>query len=194
MTNNRSSGPTRGERQVLWFFGADAVGKSVVGWEAYSQLRAAGVPAAYIDLDHLGFCDPRPDDLVEMVATNLGTMWANFTDHGIRCLVVSGVVVTAEDRRRFGAHVDPAHLQLVLLRARPGTIKERIVRRRQVEAQQQESSLGADVLQDLDEYAARSAHFAELLDRAGTADLVMDTDASPPATIAGQALSRAGLL
>ena len=194
MTGDPASRSSEGDADVLWFFGADAVGKSVVGWEAYGQLVRAGVPAAYVDLDYLGFCDPRPDDFVDLVASNLGTLWRNFADRGVRCLVVSGVVVTAEDRRRFSDHLGHPRLQLVLLRALPATIAERIVRRREVEAQQQNSSLSVEVLQELDDYAARSAQFAALLDRAGIADLIIDTDSTPPSILARRVLSQVSLL
>lgn len=194
VTVDPGSSSTRGDADVLWFFGADAVGKSAVGWEAYTQLVQAGVSAAYVDLDYLGFCDPRPDDFVDLVASNLCSLWRNFADRGIRCLVVSGIVVTAEDRRQFTDHLDHPRLQLVLLRARTDTIHERIVRRRQVEAQQQDATLSVDVLHELNEYATRSAQFARLLDDAGIADVVVDTDAAPPSTLAAQILGRTGLL
>lgn len=178
---------------MLWFFGADAVGKSVVGWEAYSQLVAAGVPAAYVDLDHLGFCDPRPVDLTGLVAANLAAVWGSFARQGIRWLVVSGIVVSSEDRRRFSEHLPHCHLDLVLLRARPATIRNRIVRRREIEAQRQRTRLGEEVLRELDDYASRSARFAELLDRQGLTDLVVDTDERPPAAVAAESLSRVGI-
>jgi hypothetical protein len=177
--------------RVIWFCGADAVGKSVVGWEAYSQLTAAGTPAAYVDLDHLGFCSPQPDDLTGLVAENLGLVWGSFARHGLHFLVVSGIVATTDDRRRFSERLG-CELDLVLLRARPITIEERIVRRRQVEAQQQGSSLTDAVLAELAAYAARSVRFGETLDRAGFADLRLDTDEQTPTEVATRALDWAG--
>lgn len=52
--------------RVLWLYGADAVGKSAVGWEVYTLLAQAaedggpGEPVAYLDTDYLGFCSPAP--------------------------------------------------------------------------------------------------------------------------------------
>ena len=105
--------------RVVWFYGADAVGKSVVGWEAYRQLIARGVPAAYVDTDYLGFCDPRPADPAQLVAANLAAIWANYARHGIRYLVVSGILVTAEDQQTFAAALGNCTLMTVLLHARP---------------------------------------------------------------------------
>ncbi|WP_267909897.1 hypothetical protein [Nucisporomicrobium flavum] len=36
---------------VLWLTGPPGVGKSAVGWEVYTRLLAAGVHAAYADID-----------------------------------------------------------------------------------------------------------------------------------------------
>ena len=57
---------------VLWLYGADAVGKSAVGWEAYTLLAEAGEPVAYVDTDYLGFCTPAPADQAELVRAEPG--------------------------------------------------------------------------------------------------------------------------
>ena len=80
--------------QVLWLYGADAVGKSAVGWEAYTLLAEVGEAVAYVDTDYLGFCSTAPADRTELVARNLGAVWAGFAATGVRLLVVSGIVVT----------------------------------------------------------------------------------------------------
>ena len=117
---------------VIWFYGADAVGKSAVGWEAYRQLVTRGLPTAYVDTDYLGFCDPRPDDPAALVAANLSAVWANFPKQDVRYLVVSGILVTGEHRRIFAAALAGCSLTTVLLRAQPSTIRARIRRRREV--------------------------------------------------------------
>lgn len=153
-------------------------------------MTTTGAPAAYVDLDHLGFCEPRPDDFTGLVADNLEAVWRGFSSRGIRCLVVSGIVVTAQERRRYGERFPGCELHLVLLRAQAGTISDRILRRREVEAQQQGTTLDETVLRELDEYADRSVRFAAFLDAGGFADLVLDTDDLSPAEIAGRALGR----
>lgn len=47
---------------VVWLYGADAVGKSAVGWEVYTGLAEAGESVAYVDTDYLGYCSPAPID------------------------------------------------------------------------------------------------------------------------------------
>jgi adenylylsulfate kinase-like enzyme len=44
----------------LWICGLSGVGKSSVGWEVFTQVRAAGVKAAYLDSYQIGFCRPEP--------------------------------------------------------------------------------------------------------------------------------------
>ena len=84
---------------VLWLYGADAVGKSAVGWEAYTLLAEAGEAVAYVDTDYLGFCTPVPADQAELVARNLAGVWDGFAATGARLLVVSGIVAAAEGSR-----------------------------------------------------------------------------------------------
>ncbi len=181
------------ERHAIWFYGADASGKSVVGWEAYRQLVVRGLPAAYVDTDHLGFCDPRPDDPTDLVAANLGAVWRTYADHGIRYLVVSGILVTAVQRRRFADALVGCPLTTVLLRARPDTLRTRIVRRRELEAAEQGTALTHDVRAELRAYGDRSARFAAALAAGDLADQVLDTDSETPARLAADALGRVPL-
>lgn len=71
---------------VLWFYGADAVGKSSVGWEAFSILTSHGVPTAYVDTDYLAFCNPQFGDQARLVELNLTSMWPHYAQAGARCL------------------------------------------------------------------------------------------------------------
>jgi hypothetical protein len=46
---------------VLLLCGVTAVGKSTVGYEFFTRVRA-GIKAAYVDLAQIGFCQPTPAD------------------------------------------------------------------------------------------------------------------------------------
>ena len=85
---------------VLWLYGADAVGKSAVGWEAYTQLADIGEPVATSTRTTWASARRR---LPIRPSWSRGTwrVWAGFAAAGARLLVVSGIVVTAEDRDRF---------------------------------------------------------------------------------------------
>jgi adenylylsulfate kinase-like enzyme len=101
-TDRRDSLPTvhdvsvgaRGE--VLWLCGTTGVGKSTVGFRVYVNVFRSGVPAAYVDIDQVGFCSTAPsDDLLR--ARNLAALWSNFHDAGARVAVVVGPVATRSD-------------------------------------------------------------------------------------------------
>lgn len=175
---------------VLWLYGADAVGKSAVGWEAYTQLAEAGEPVAYVDTDYLGFCTPAPADQAELVAQNLTGVWAGFAATGVRLLVVSGIVVTLQDRDRFQQAIPRAEFTFCRLTARADTVRARIVLRREVEERTRGGELSAEVRAELDAYGERSIAFAELLERIGLEAFGVATDDRAPAEIARDVVAR----
>jgi hypothetical protein len=177
---------------VLWLYGADAVGKSAVGWEVYSQLAGAGESVAYVDTDYLGFCTPAPADHAELVARNLDAVWAGFAASGARLLVVSGIVVTPADRDRFVQAIPEAGFTFCRLTARADTVRARIVLRREVEERTRGGELSAEVRAELDAYGERSVAFAELLERIGLEALAVATDDRAPAEIARDLVTRWG--
>ena len=177
---------------VLWLYGADAVGKSAVGWEAYSQLAEAGELVAYVDTDYLGFCTPAPADQAELVARNLAGIWAGFAAAGVRLLVVSGILVGDEDRDRFEQAIPEAGFTFCRLTARADTVRERIELRREVEVRTRGGELSAEVRAELEAYGERSVAFAELLERIGLESFAVATDGRAPAEIARDLVTRWG--
>jgi hypothetical protein len=175
---------------VLWLYGADAVGKSAVGWEVYTGLAEAGESVAYVDTDYLGFCTPAPTDQAALVARNLAGVWAGFAATGVRLLVVSGIVVTAADRDRFEQAIPEAGFTFCRLTARADTVRVRIVLRREVEERTRGGELSAEVRAELQAYGERSVAFAEMLEGIGLAELAIGTDDRPPAEIAREVVDR----
>lgn len=170
---------------VLWLTGADAVGKSTVAWEVYDSLTTRGVAAAYVDTDYLGFCSPSPyDDPSPLVAANLTAMWPNFRAAGATCLVVSGVMVTREQRRLFDAAIPGTALTVCLLRASADSLAERILRRGRAEGAGTDGAASGLTLDGLAEYGRRAAEFAALLDTQGVEDFRVDTDNTPVPDVA----------
>ena len=184
MSSSRPQLPAERRVPILWLYGADAVGKSTVGWEAYSRLVDHGVPAAYLDTDYLGFCTPQFPDRGRLVELNLAATWPNFAAAGAECLVVSGIIVDAQQRARYELTVPRGRMTLCRLHARPDTIRARIVGRARAEA----ASSGAEVsdadLRGLHEYGDRSVAFAERLAADDISDLVLQTDQATPADLA----------
>jgi len=162
---------------ILWLYGADAVGKSTVAWEIYNSVTSRGIGAAYLDADYLGFCFPVPDeDPSPLVAANLAAMWPNFEAAGAQCLIVAGVVASAEQRKRFESAIPGSELTLCLLRARPETLGERIIRRGRAEGAGSDGAATGLTLAGLREYGSRAGRFAALLDAQGIEDFAVNTD------------------
>jgi hypothetical protein len=154
---------------VLWLCGPPGVGKSTVGWEMFGRLTAAGVTAAYVDIDQLGMCyapptadeyapDPSPSDpgRYRMKSRNLGEVLANFRHAGAQCVVVSGV--TDPDHGVPADQYPHAALTLCRLRGSHDELRRRLAARRRP---------GDDVDGTL--------RYADALDRAGHGDLSIDT-------------------
>lgn len=176
---------------ILWLHGPDAVGKSTVAWEIYQVITSDGAGATYVDSDYLGFCTPAPDDPAPLVESNLASIWPNFQAAGARRLVVAGIIVTVEDRRRFEAEIPGGELTLCRLRARPTTLASRILRRGQIEGAGTDGAVSGMTMQGLAEYADRAASFAAKLDADDIADFSVDTDELAVPAVARQALERA---
>jgi hypothetical protein len=176
---------------VLWLYGADAVGKTTVAWEVYASLTGRGVPAAYVDTDYLGFGPPTADpDPSSLVAANLRAMWPSFAAVGATCLVVSGVVVSPEQRVRYSEAIPGTELTLVRLRASAETLAARIMRRGRIEGADSDGAATGLTLEGLREYGERAARFAEVLDSAGFADFAVDTDGVAVPEVAARVLER----
>ena len=157
---------------VLWICGPSGVGKSSVGFELFEQLTRAGTPAAYVDLDQIGHCHPEPADDPRnhrLRARTLGQFCAGARATGAECLIVSGLVDTAEQVARHAEQLPDTALTVCRLRADPAELRERFV--------------GRGWLLELTEEAARNA--AEL-DGTGFADLVVDTTGLTVPAVAGR--------
>lgn len=175
---------------MLWFYGADAVGKSTVGWEAYTLLTDRQGHVAYVDTDYLSFCHPAPSNPVVVVAANLQAMWAVYRARGADQFVVSGIVVTPEDRDLLTSSIPGADFTFCRLTAAPETVRRRILGRREAEAATQNSTLDPETRAELEDYGDRSVGFAELLARFALEDFALATDVSTPKDLATEAVDR----
>lgn len=177
---------------VLWLYGADAVGKTSAAWEIYSTLADRGVPAAYVDTDYLRFCSTvAADDTSSIVAANLRSMWPNFAATGATCLVVSGVVVTPEERAAFADAIPGTVLTLCRLRASAETLAARILRRGRIEGADSDGAVTDLTLDGLREYGEQAGRFAALLDSRAFADFTVDTDGVAVPDVARRVLAGA---
>ena len=163
---------------VLWLCGPSGVGKSTVGWELSTQLNAAGISTAYLDLDQIGLCYPAPaedPDNHRIKVRNLAAMWPAYRSAGAECLVLSGGVVTPELVRSYAEPLRGTELTLCRLRVGHDALRARIEHRGW-----------------LTHLADESVAEADALDRSDFADLTVDTDGLPVAEVARRVRAAAG--
>lgn len=115
--------------ELLWLAGAAGVGKSTVGFRAYLKVLSAGVPAAFLDVDQLGFLGRSPDHRLR--AQNLASVWANYQSVGAKALVVVGPVETRADGKLYEHTLQNVRFTWCRLHASPGELTRRVLSRRE---------------------------------------------------------------
>ncbi|WP_345025898.1 hypothetical protein, partial [Streptomyces sedi] len=117
---------------VLLLCGAEAVGKSTVGWEVGQRLQRAGRPTAFVDLGQVGFLTPAPVDDPgghRLRAANLAALLDRYAALGTRRLVAVGPVPDAATADLYRRALPGAALAVCRLDADPGTLLDRVRRR-----------------------------------------------------------------
>ena len=120
--------------EILWLCGPAAVGKSTVGWQVYQQVRRAGVTAAFVDLDQLGFHRPVPagdPGNHRLKAANLAAVWRTFRAGGAACLIAVGPLDRPEYAGVYTAALPAATITLCRLHASRQVLAHRVARRGQ---------------------------------------------------------------
>jgi shikimate kinase len=199
--DQRVTGPDRQAGRILWLCGPPAVGKSTVGWQVYQQMRQAGVAAAFVDLDQIGFRRPAPANDPgnhRLKAANLATVWRSFRAAGADCLVAVGPLDRVEDYAVYAETALP--ITLCLLRASRRVLEERVaLRGRGVSpasglAGDELRGLPADRLRAIADRSARTLtalnDLTALSGLGGPDDLHVDTDDRPATQIAAEILRR----
>jgi hypothetical protein len=119
---------------VLLVCGATGAGKSAAGFEVFLRQLRAGVAAAYIDLDQIGFMSPvLADDPGghRLKARNLADLWRTYHAAGARHLVVSGPVPDERAAAVYAGALPAARVSVCRLHAGPAELARRISRRGQ---------------------------------------------------------------
>lgn len=166
---------------VLLVCGAAGVGKSAAAFDVYLRKLRAGVPAAYLDLDQIGFISPVPADDPgghRLKARNLADLWRTFHATGARCIILSGPVPDKRAAAGYAGALPGARVTVCRLHAGPAELARRITRRGQglnSWAQPGDPLLGKPEAQ-LRLAAAESTAEAETLERSNLGDLRIDTD------------------
>lgn len=168
---------------TLLITGPVGVGKTAVGGEISEMLDEANVPHAFVDLDALGWCYPRPaEDPYRSALTfrNLAAVWANDRAAGAQRLVLARVLEDRTELERYREAVPGAEITVVRLRAERGTLLSRLGRRELASA--------------LGRHQARAAELAAQMDAGSVEDLLVETDDRTVSDIAREILTRTAWL
>jgi hypothetical protein len=117
---------------VLLLCGPAGVGKSAIGFQLYLRCLRAGLTAAYIDLDQIGFLRPRPDGDPRnhrLKAQNLAGIWRSCHAAGARHLVMSGPIENQAVLHSYVAALPAAVITTCRLHAGPAELRRRIMTR-----------------------------------------------------------------
>lgn len=133
--------------QVLVICGASGTGKTSTAFEIGRVLQDLGIRHALIDTDELDRVWPRPEPVEALIGIsrrNLSAWWANFSELGVRHLVLCGVMASVTQSDRWIAEaVIGAHISFVRLSAARNTREERL-RRREIGSGFEDEMLSSD--------------------------------------------------
>jgi hypothetical protein len=177
-----------GDGNVLLVCGATGVGKSAAGFEVFVRQLRAGVTAAYIDLDQIGFMSPVPGDDPgghRLKARNLADLWRAYHAAGARRLVLSGSVPDEHAAAVYAGALPAARIAVCRLHAGPAELACRISRRGEgLSWPQPGDPLIGQPEAHLRLVAVEAAAEAAALERSGLGDLRIDTDGRTAAEVA----------
>lgn len=174
---------------VLWLCGTTGVGKSTVGWHAFTALLHAGRTAAFLDLRQLSFVGGATDTCHRLASANVATAWECFGAAGATHLVLSGAVDTREDVQLYRDALPATAMTVHRLRAGREDLTRRIRSRGRGEGVR---LAGDDLIGRpdavLDAVAAGAWRRQELLDAEDVADAVVDATGLDPRDLARRVL------
>lgn len=194
-TRAGTAGPPAGG-QVLFLCGAAGVGKSAVGFEIYLRDLRAGRPAAYVDVDQLGFVHPAPagdPGNHRVKARNLSALWRAYRAAGAHRLVMVGSAGDGTAVQAYAGALPTASVTVCRLHAGHAELTRRILLRGQGESWHQPGDpLLGQPAPALRRAADEAVAGADALERAGLGALRVDTDARTVGEAAGDVIARAG--
>lgn len=173
--------PPEAPASVLLLVGPTAVGKSTVGWEVLRILWSRSIPAAYIDVDQLGF--QQSDSAPKAKVVNLIRVWHGYRNAGARALVVVARGTPHPYRIAFANET----VTVAYLEASPRELAERIAQRARGAGPglAGDSLVGASAEQQI-RTMARSVEETAILRQHRGADLVIDTDNKSSSEVAAK--------
>lgn len=164
---------------VMLITGPVGAGKTTVAAEVSELLNSAGMAHAFVDIDSLRWCYPRPAHdpfRVELAMKNLSAVWTNFQAAGATHLVLADVLEAREDLVQYSTAIAEADILVVRLQASLETLLCRLQRR--------EVGIG------LDWHLRRAAVLSQQMERDKVEDILVDTEGKSVNAVAREILTR----
>ena len=162
---------------VLIVTGPVGAGKTTVAAAISAELERRDVGHAWVDVDQLAQCFPRPADdpfHARLVIRNLADLARNFIDAGAERLILPYVIEDAAGRAAIAVAIPDGVLTVVRLTVRPETVAARL--------------RGRESGESLEWHLRRAPELTGIMERNGVGDLVVETDGRTPDNIAAEVL------
>jgi hypothetical protein len=181
-------GPAAGGRVAL-LTGPPGVGKSTTGFRFYLKCLSAGLTAGYVDLAQVGFLRPAaaadPDGHL-LKARSLAAIWRNYRAAGATHLVVTGMIASRADLRRYTDELQGAGVVHIRLRAGSAELRRRITTRGAGGSWPEPGDrLRGQRAEFLASAARQAVQAAEALDQSDVGGMTVDTSGRSPDESAG---------
>ena len=164
---------------VLVITGPIGVGKTTVASEVSEQLDNTKVAHAFVDIDSLRWCYPRPlhDPFrIELAMKNLAAVWKNFQALGAERLVLADIIETRNHLDYYRKAVPGAEILVVRLHATLSTLTEHI--------QQREVGSASN------RHLQRAAELTAIMEHNSVEDMLVNIEGKTVETIAQEILTR----
>lgn len=168
---------------AVFINGTVGAGKSAVADALGDSLIAEGVPHAVVDLDHIRRSWPRPESDPfnhELELENLGALATNFRSGGAQRFVLAGVIEDPAEIPRYESALGGAEMFVCRLTADPAVLRSRLARRHAGDP----GGLGW--------HLRRVGELEEILRRAGSDHIVLDSSEATPSELAVEVRAAAG--
>jgi len=162
---------------VLIVTGPVGAGKTTVAAAISAELERREVAHAWVDIDQLAQCYPRPvDDPFHgrLTMRNLADVCRNFIAAGAGRLILPYVIEDAAGRAAIAAAVSGGEVTVVRLTVRPETVAARL--------------RGRESGESLEWHLRRAPELTAIMERKGIGDLIIETDGRTPEDLASEIL------
>ncbi len=166
---------------VLIVTGPVGAGKTTVAAAISAELERRSIAHAWVDVDQLAQCFPRPADdpfHAGLVVRNLADLCRNFLAAGAERLILPYVIEDAAGRAAIVSAIPGGELTVVRLTVRPETVLARL--------------RGRESGESLAWHLRRAPELTAIMERNGVGDLIVGTDGRTPDDLALEILRLVG--